>query len=373
MNNILDKIDKNIRESFSSQLRRIIRSKIEIGELKHGQKIPSERELCVEYGISRTTVRNALLSLVNEGLIVRYSGSGSFVKKDADLTQEGRKKIGNIGFIRCQHSISSHRITEDYIYFDILNGIQQEIAKYDQHLIFSYIIENDTNTESMIGSLLKKIDGIMLGEIRTQNFFEKIKHFPIPTILINPSIYYYDVDSIDTDNIIGAYKAVEYLIELGHKNIGIINGRITTRHASERFQGYRMALEKNGICFSEKNVTGNINWQRETGYNGMRQLLEKNPKITAVFAASDALAAGAIEAILDAGLNVPDNISIIGFDDMIIALHTKPPLTTMRVPRYEMGAYAVKRLIERINSQHLPVIKVLFTPELIVRQSCRKI
>lgn len=354
-------------------MKRIIRLKIENGKLKPGQKIPSERELCEKYHVSRTTVRNAILSLVNEGLVIRYSGSGTFIKEGLDLTQKGRGKIGNIGFVRCQHSTSSHRIRGDYIYFDILKGIQQELVKYDQHLIFSYVIENDNDFNSSIGQLLKKIDGIILGEIRNQNFFNKIKCIQIPLILVNPSIYHYDVDTIDTDNINGAYIAVEYLIKLGHQNIGIINGRISTRHASERFQGYRIALENNGLNFSNNFVAGNINWQKETGYNGMKELLEKDLKITAVFAASDALAAGAIEAVMDVGLKVPDDISVIGFDDMIIASHTKPPLTTMRVPRYEMGSYAARRLNELINNRDLSRIKVLFTPELIVRQSCRKI
>ena len=105
----------------------------------------------------------------------------------------------------------------------------------------------------------------------------------------------------------------------------------------------------------------------------MKMLMRRNSKLTAVFASSDPLAAGAMEAILASSLQVPEDISVIGFDDMIVARHTIPLLTTMRVPRFEMGCHAVKRLLEIIANPNQIQTRILFTPQLVVRNSCRKV
>jgi LacI family transcriptional regulator len=367
------RLDPNSDQALCLQLKNSILELITNGVYKKGDKIPSERDLCEKYGVSRATTRGAMLALAQEGYIVRRSGSGSFVNEGSGADQRHAGRSGNIGFVRCQHGVYPHQMKQDYIYSDILEGIHRELSTTDSHLLFSYVLESDDELPESFVALMRKIDGLILGEVRNERFYEKVRKFGVPLVLINPNIDYFDSDSVDTDNVYGAFRAVEYLIALGHRQIAFINGRTQTRHAAERLLGYRNALEKHDIPFSSDLVSGGTSWQMETGYSAMSALLEKNRAISAVFAASDALAVGAISAVKQAGRRVPEDISVMGFDDMIIASHCQPPLSTVRVDRQEMGRAAVRRIVQIIRNTNTVKVKSIFTPELVIRDSCAKL
>ncbi|HET6486100.1 MAG TPA: GntR family transcriptional regulator, partial [Spirochaetia bacterium] len=319
--------------------------------------------LCERLGVSRITVRSALLSLAQQGILSRRSGSGTFVNWDLSRT-------GTIVFFRCEHGTGSHEMRNDLVYSEVLEGIQSEACTGGVHLIFSYVREEGDESQRVLKGLSAKADGFIFGEMRNESFYREVASAYTPIVLINPEFSSYSGDSVDYDNLAGAIGATEHLVELGHRYIGFINGRMPTRHAAERLDGYRIALARHGLPFDPTLVAGGVNWQSETGCEAVKELVERNPEITAVFAANDALAVGAIQGLHDQGLDVPMDVSVIGFDDMVIASYSEPKLTTMRVDRQEMGKAAARRLLELLRSPSEQAVKTLFVPKLIVRESC---
>ncbi|UCF97758.1 MAG: GntR family transcriptional regulator, partial [Spirochaetaceae bacterium] len=322
--------DQSDSSTLSNKVKNLIWEGIRSGEFAPGEKIPSERELCDRFGVSRITVRSALASLAHKGVLRRRAGSGTFVN-------ENRLRTGTIAFLRCQHGEHTHEIRGDFVYSEVLEGIQSELLESGIHLIFSYIREKGEDSKRLLENLLYKTDGLILGEMRSEEFYQQVLSQHTPFVLINPEFSNYIADTVDYDNLAGAVRATEYMISLGHRKIAFVNGRMPTRHAVERLNGYRLALEKHQISFSPDLVAGETNWQSETGYTAAINLLKRDPAITAIFAANDALAIGAIKGVRQVGFRVPEDVSVLGFDDMIIAMHSEPALTTMRVDRHAMG------------------------------------
>lgn len=185
------------------------------------------------------------------------------------------------------------------------------------------------------------------------------------------------------DNYVGATSAMHHLIELGHERIGFIgepsrdvptDGKPVDRIVNERFNGYRDALRENGLPADESLIVlgdyyADAGWESlRTGYDYMTRLLEQHPAITAVFAASDLLAAGALQALYERGIRVPDKTSVIGFDDTY-AKHLSPPLTTVRQPMFEMGERAVALATSLAGAQRRRKREIWLRTDLVVRES----
>lgn len=187
----------------------------------------------------------------------------------------------------------------------------------------------------------------------------------------------YTVDSVGVDNVQGAYQAIQYLTEQGHKRIGFVSGSIRSVNRQERLDGYRRAIEEANIAYDERLVwqgTSDIDYgDAETismGRRGARELLEQPDRPTALFAINDMIAFGVYAAARDLGLRIPDDISIIGFDDIALAEIVDPPLTTVSQPIKELAYYAVARLLLLIQGDDvLPVGHKTVPPQLIVRSS----
>lgn len=162
------------------------------------------------------------------------------------------------------------------------------------------------------------------------------------------------------------------MIETGHKRICIIVGDRDLILYRERFEGYRHALESAGLPVYPEMIL-DVSGRDDNGYNAVKNLLEKGIIPDAIFAASDPRAIGAIRAVKDCGLNVPDDISIVGFDDLDISSYIDPPLTTVSQPLYEMGTQAARRLIAMVNGSkdEKPQIKIMKT-RLIKRKSVKQ-
>jgi LacI family transcriptional regulator len=167
----------------------------------------------------------------------------------------------------------------------------------------------------------------------------------------------------------GAYKATEYLIELGHRRIGFITGAMDQICAQDRSAGYEAALADHGITFDPELVFEG-DFFRPLGYAGARALLELSHPPTAIFASNDVSAFGVMEAVREHGLRIPDDVSIVGFDDIPQAAHVHPPLTTVRQPLEEMGRAATRMLLEHIQDPLHPPERVQLPTELVLRQSC---
>ncbi|HIC90131.1 MAG TPA: LacI family transcriptional regulator, partial [Anaerolineae bacterium] len=189
----------------------------------------------------------------------------------------------------------------------------------------------------------------------------------VPLVLVDNHIE--KVNSVVTDNTGGAHEAVSHLIRLGHRRIGFIAELLDDLSFAERFEGYKLALREHNLPYDKALAAEGPQRQPESGYATMKRLL-KRTDLTAVFAANDSTAAGAIRAIREAGLRVPEDIAVVGFDDGPIARHTEPPLTTMRVFRTRMGVMAARRLLELIEDPDQPPTQTVVFTQLIVRESC---
>jgi DNA-binding LacI/PurR family transcriptional regulator len=174
---------------------------------------------------------------------------------------------------------------------------------------------------------------------------------------------------VDIDAASGAETAVRHLIDLGHKQIAIItNAPLTYTSAQQRQNGYLQALQKAGLKIS-KDLIKEGNYTPASGFEQMNALLNQSIRPTAVFIASDVVAMGAILAIKRAGLRIPQDIALAGFDDIPLAAYFDPPLTTIRVPAYGLGWAASERLIRLIRNEGLDQNNIFLKSELIVRES----
>jgi len=200
----------------------------------------------------------------------------------------------------------------------------------------------------------------------------------LPVVLIGRDFHHKNADLIAADNHRGGYEATQHLIDLGHERIGFIGTNLTGGAGLKRFQGYLEALKKNKIKIDERLITGRKDVgddapgysTERAGYEGMKRLLSLPNRPTAVFARNDFTAIGAMTAIKEAGLNIPKDIAIVGFDDIPTAVHTAPPLTTVRQPTRKQGQLAAEFLLRRIEKkEQLPREERILECELIVRQS----
>jgi DNA-binding LacI/PurR family transcriptional regulator len=191
-----------------------------------------------------------------------------------------------------------------------------------------------------------------------------------PCVVIWEKLLTKRISYVGFDNFQASRTMTEYLIGLGHRRIGLLVGPFSkVGRAKKRVEGFLAALEKHKI-------TAKPSWVIEeeptldNGRAAMKRLLRVRPRLTAVFAASDVLAIGAMRGARDRGLQIPRDVSVAGFDDMSFAAYTEPPLTTMRVASYEIGEKAVEVLLEAIEKDPSVVRQYCMDTELVVRSSC---
>lgn len=261
-------------------------------------------------------------------------------------------------------------ISEPY-YSQLIKGMEYIANQTGYTLLFSNSyesIEHNRVLQKMINA--QRVDGLIIvgSNIQEKNFSLALLEEKVPFVLIERNFSDPRVNCIWLDNIEGAYLATKYLIEKGHRKIAHIAGNLYYQVALDRLEGYKRALQEWKIDYSEELVvSGNFLWQKS--YETMNDILRHHPQCTAVFAASDAMAYGAIQAINEAGLTIPDDIAIIGFDDLEFSSLTSPPLTTIRQPRYQMGLKAMELLTKILRDEAENGVKIPLKPELIVRRS----
>ena len=202
-----------------------------------------------------------------------------------------------------------------------------------------------------------------------KSYVEALQQQQFPVVLIDQADTSIKSSVVDTTNWQGGYTATEHLIHLGHRRIGFITGLMALRSATDRLAGYKMALKDHDIAVDESLIVEG-DYMREMGYAATRQLLTTEQRPTAIVAANDFTALGAMEAIHDEGLGIPNDISIIGFDDIPEARVVHPKLTTVRLPLEQMGRVAVELLLEHIEDPEQQPKHITLSTQLIERQSC---
>ena len=218
----------------------------------------------------------------------------------------------------------------------------------------------------------KRVDGLILGtaHVKDKSILElEMKKFPY--ILISRNIEGLDKNCIIVDDVEGGMMATEYLIKLGHRRIAHITGPLKTRSALNRLKGYKLALKKYNIEYMDELVEEG-DFRIKGGYQAMKKFLKLLEPPRAIFAANDLLALGAMQAIQKKNFHIPEDFSVIGFNDIELASFVYPALTTIRQPMLEMGELAVKMLLRIIEEGEFNQRKIVLKPKLIIRESCRK-
>ncbi len=258
---------------------------------------------------------------------------------------------------------------------EIIRGIEQ-IAERTNYSLFLTNTNKEKNKviRCLKNFVEKNVDGIIIigGEIN-EEFYSDIKDFQIPLITIScvtnitPKGKF---ASIAIDNEQASFEAVSYLINAGHKNIAMISGEKDEPNAGiPRINGYKKALEKNGLEVNEDYIVEG-SYTYFSGYDSANVILEFKDRPTAIFIASDAMSIGAQKAILEAGLKIPEDIAIIGFDGLDFTEFVHPSITTVSQPRYKMGTLAMETLLNFIENETIVSSNFTVEHKLIVRESC---
>ncbi|TIV68673.1 MAG: LacI family transcriptional regulator [Mesorhizobium sp.] len=217
--------------------------------------------------------------------------------------------------------------------------------------------------------MAKQIDGLIFaGSSDHARVFASLSA-AVPAVLLDREIHSVNVDSVLVDHDHGGYLAGSHLVGLGHKRIGVIGGPRDSSSSPARLRGFARALEEAGLALPPSSVVDS-DYHFAGGRLAMERLLEQAPEITAVFACNDLMAMGAITALRSRGLRVPDDMSLIGFDDIPYAVTTWPPLTTIAQPVEKIGTRAVSLLLERVVEPEAPSRREVLTPVLVERESC---
>lgn len=254
----------------------------------------------------------------------------------------------------------------DIFYGEIIRALEAQAKACGYGLLFSII--EDTQIPRMVTE--NQVRGlIILGGSPTNDALAvALAQRGIPLVLVDNYVPGLHVDCIAPDNEGGGALALQHLIDLGHKHIAIIAGPPHKyKTLTDRLRGALRAAEANGLVLPPEYVQLSLSKGRSNkGYLEMKQLLSLPTRPTAVFAVSDKTAFGALEAIKEAGLRVPDDISIIGFDDVA---DTVPPLTTINVPKYQMGKLAMQQLLKLVNQESDTPVRLQLYTDLVVRAS----
>jgi LacI family transcriptional regulator len=259
----------------------------------------------------------------------------------------------------------------DNSYFPmLLQGIAQSTNAEDYSMLL-WLSRMDENREHFTQRITRNriSDGLLIASITdTDPLFDRLVSTTPHIVMVECPMRFRDrISYVTIDNVHGGQIATEHLIDLGHRRIAHITGHMTISDGQDRLMGYKRALESASIRFDPNLVTeGEFTYR--AGYIAMKKLLPHKPD--ALFAAGDTTALGAMQAIQEAGMRVPDDIAIVGFDDLDVAIKATPQLTTIRQPIQEKGAVAARLLMDLIEGKAQNPHQVILPTQLVIRQSC---
>jgi LacI family transcriptional regulator len=252
----------------------------------------------------------------------------------------------------------------------IARGVEDQASRSGYTVIYCNTDESEAKEEKYISILMQKqVDGVLLVPARSNS---KSVNFlfsnGIPVVLIDRSIPDTQTDLVRSDSEQGAYNLTRHLIELGHKKIVTISGPREVSTASDRVSGYRRAMAEAGLEDLESIYYDT--YTQTSGYELTHQALTLNPRPTAIFGTNNFISIGVLKALRNAGLRVPEDVSVVGFDDLPASMVVDPILTVAAQPAYEMGSQAAELLLKRISAE-LPEInqEVILPTEIIIRRS----
>jgi len=234
----------------------------------------------------------------------------------------------------------------------LVKGVEEAARKSSYSIILQDTDEDYEREEEAIQVMLaERVDGLLITPVQTgTETIERLKESGLPFVLLGRYFDNLETDYVVTDDVRGGYLATEHLIKLGHTRIAMINGPLHISSAKERFEGYKRALAHHGIELDESLVSAGA-VTMEDGYRAAQALIQRRKRPTAVFCYSDFVAFGVTKAIREHGLRIPNDIAIVGYDDVDFSSYIDVPLTTVRIFKEELGKQAVALLLEKVQDE----------------------
>lgn len=347
------------------RLKRYLLDRIQRGELTPGQQLDTENVLAKQFKLSRQTVRQALGELEKEGWIIRQQGRGTFVS-------DRKRKAKPIALII--KSISN------YTFPEIVRGIENRLhdAGFELKL---HLTKDDPEREAecLKKALESDIDGLIIEPAKSIHpcknlvYFQEMMKREIPCLFLHSYWKELDPAYLIIDDRQGGYLATQYLLDLGHRRIaGIFN--VDSSQGVDRQIGFKKALQEYGIGL-EPALIGEYLYRTDFAtfpYHFMLEILERPQPPTAVFCYNDMDAVRALDAIRQLKLKVPDDISVIGYNDSGLTTVSEVKLTSVKHPKRELGIQAASLIISMVK-RRIEKPRMIIQPELIIRSSCRRI
>lgn len=261
----------------------------------------------------------------------------------------------------------------DYFFTQVIVGAEAEARRMDYFFILGSTERNPSDEPEYLRLLAEReVDGILFARPSTEHDSEHVLsliHRGVPLVTTNYYIPNEQLMVVDVDNVDGGRQAASALIEAGHREIAMIAGPPSWKSVKDRTRGCQQALAEANIPF-EPSLIEHGDWSYASGQDAVERLLRGSARFTALFAQNDRMAIGAIHALRKAGRAVPEDIAIVGYDDIPVAAYCHPPLTTIHQPMAKVGQVATRLLIQIIENPDLERKEVLLKPRLVRRETC---
>ncbi|MFC4319959.1 GntR family transcriptional regulator [Litchfieldia salsa] len=364
-----------------NKVKQAIKSSILDGTFQPHQKINSESELMKQFDVSRHTVRLAIGDLVTQGWLYRKQGAGTFCSEKTDET------IQQVGLNQKNIAIVATYIS-DYIFPSIIRGAESYLSKQGYHVsLFSTNNDHEIEKKVLEKILTQQYDGVIVEPTKSAvhnpniNYYLNLERLNIPYIMINA--YYDELEplSIVVDDEKGGYLQTEHLIELGHTNIvGIFKS--DDIQGSKRMKGYVKAHRHHQVAIKPNNIITYDSKEKATKpVNDLYNILTNSIEVpTAIVCYNDELAIKLLDVLREKNLQVPEDISVVGYDDSFLANVSEVKLTTVDHPKSDMGIKAAEVILELIHQQQGErqnkrdkVTSVVFDPKLVIRSSTQSV
>ena len=343
-----------------------------------GSFLVQGKQITLDNIADKLSISGTTVSRVLTGQSKKYRISS----RTAELVQKTASELGYVPDQLARALRTKRTNTMGLIIPDISNPFFSTIARnieIQARKVGSSIIladsQEDTQLEIESIRLLqsRKVDGLLICPVGEESsHLEQIVDAGLPMVIIDRYFPSLDCAYVVSDNYQGALEAVEYFFEMEHRSIGYIQGRLNTSVNNDRIRGYRDAHEKNGVSVNESLIVGD-SFGKRNGYIGAKILLAKTPRPTAIFAASNLISLGAMTAIKEEGLKIPEDISIISFDDQPYSEYLATPMTTVVQQTSETGEIAFRLLQAQINQNGKQATEgIVLSTELVFRKSVKK-
>lgn len=326
-----------------------------IGEIAGVSRATVSRVVNDSPGV-RPEVRERVLAVIQETGYQPHSAARSLASN-------------RMGLISLVIPTSTQSLFTDPYFPRLIQGVTQSCNEHDITMSL-FMLHSEDEEERLYPRVLNRgyVDGVILASFdRADPLVERLENNKMPFIMIGCPDESSNASYVDVNNEDGAYAVVTHLIRQGRSRIATIIGRQDMSSGIDRFNGYKAALTERGLPVDEELIV-NGRFNEVEAYNAMLQLLPHKPD--AVFVASDGMAYGALRALRQSNISVPDEIALVGFDDLPTSATSDPPLTTIRQPIRRMGNLAVDMLLDIINEGIAPPRRLVLPTELIIRQTC---